>query len=80
MFSATMTEKIIQTAKKFMRANPKEIKISAEKNLTLHGLKQFYIDLSEDMKNKTFFSILHKINYDQVIVFCSKVKRAKYLN
>jgi len=38
MFTATLNEKIIETAKKFMRPNPKEIIITEEKNLTLHGL------------------------------------------
>jgi ATP-dependent RNA helicase UAP56/SUB2 len=80
MFTATLNEKITATAKKFMRENPKEIKINEEKNLTLHGLQQFYIDAPEEMKNKIFFSILHKISFNQVIVFCSKVSRAKFLN
>lgn len=38
MFTATLNEKITNTAKKFMRSNAKEIKINEEKNLTLHGL------------------------------------------
>lgn len=38
MFTATLNDKIVETAKKFMRENPKEIKINEEKNLTLHGL------------------------------------------
>ncbi len=38
MFTATLNDKIVRTAKKFMN-NPKEIKINEEKNLTLHGLQ-----------------------------------------
>lgn len=39
MFTATLNEKMIETAKKFMRENPKMIVINEEKNLTLHGLQ-----------------------------------------
>ena len=58
MFTATLNDKIVQIAKKFMKSNAKEIKINEEKNLTLHGLNQFYIEISEEMKNKILFSIL----------------------
>lgn len=32
------------------------------------------------MKNKVLFSILQKVNYDQVIIFTSRVDRAKFLD
>ena len=32
------------------------------------------------MKNKILFSILQKVSFDQVIIFCSKVDRAKFLD
>lgn len=56
------------------------IKIDEQKNLTLDGLKQFYANVEESMKNKTLFNILMKLTYNQVIIFCSKVDRSKYLN
>lgn len=80
MFTATLNEKMIEIAKKFMRENPKMIVINEEKNLTLHGLQQFYLKVGEQMKNKVLFSILQKVNYDQVIIFCSRVDRAKFLD
>lgn len=80
MFTATLNEKMIETAKKFMRENPKMIVINEEKNLTLHGLQQFYLKVNEQMKNKVLFSILQKVNYDQVIIFTSRVDRAKFLD
>lgn len=80
MFTATLNEKMTEVVKKFMRENPKMIVINEEKNLTLHGLQQFYIKISEQMKNKMLFSILQKVGFDQVIIFCSKVDRAKFLD
>lgn len=64
MFTATLNEKMIETAKKFMRENPKMIVINEEKNLTLHGLQQFYLKINEQMKNKVLFTILQKVSYD----------------
>jgi ATP-dependent RNA helicase UAP56/SUB2 len=58
MFTATLNEKITTVVKKFMRENPKMIVINEEKNLTLHGLQQFYLKVTEQMKNKILFSIL----------------------
>lgn len=80
MFTATLNEKMIETTKKFMRENPKMIVINEEKNLTLHGLQQFYLKVNEQMKNKILFAILQKVSYDQVIIFCSRVDRAKFLD
>ena len=80
MFTATLNEKITVTIKKFMRETPKMIIINEEKNLTLHGLQQFYLKVTEQMKNKILFSILQKVSFDQVIIFCSKVDRAKFLD
>ena len=56
------------------------IKIDEQKDLTLDGLKQFYANVEEKMKNKTLFNILMKLTYNQVIIFTSKVERSKYLN
>lgn len=64
MFTATLNEKMTEVVKKFMRENPKMIVINEEKNLTLHGLQQFYIKISEQMKNKMLFSILQKVGFD----------------
>ena len=54
--------------------------IDDQKRLTLHGLKQFYAELEEKQKNKMLFQLLHKVSYNQAIIFTSKVDRAKFLN
>jgi ATP-dependent RNA helicase UAP56/SUB2 len=79
MFSATMTEESRGICKKFMRS-PLEIFIDDQKKLTLHGLVQYYSNLLEKDKTKTLLSLLYKLNYNQTIIFCKSIERAKFLN
>lgn len=58
MFTATLNEKIKTVSQKFMRENPKLIVINKEQELTLHGLQQFYIQVTEQVKIKILISIL----------------------
>jgi ATP-dependent RNA helicase UAP56/SUB2 len=46
MFTATLSGDIKDTCRKFMR-NPTEVLIENESKLTLHGLKQYYCELTE---------------------------------
>merc|ERR1712141_932378 len=52
MFSATMAKEIRPVARKFTQ-NPTEIYVDDESKLTLHGLQQYYIKLTEQQKNKS---------------------------
>ncbi len=80
MFTATLNEKMKEVALKFMKDVHHIIYIDDQKRLTLHGLRQFYAELTEKQKNKMLFSLLHKVSYNQCIIFTSKVDRAKFLN
>lgn len=51
-----------------------------KKKLTLHGLVQYYSQLAEKDKTKTLLSLLYKLNYNQTIIFCKSIERAKFLN
>lgn len=79
MFSATMEKEARSIAKKFMQ-NPFEVYIDDESNLTLHGLKQYFIILKEDQKNRKLADLLDALNFNQVIIFMNKRERAKALN
>ena len=57
-----------------------EIFIDDQKKLTLHGLVQYYCQLQEKEKTKTLLSLLYKLNYNQTIIFCKTIERAKFLN
>jgi ATP-dependent RNA helicase UAP56/SUB2 len=80
MFTATLSEKMKETALKYMRAPYHVIFIDDQKRLTLHGLKQYYAEVNEKQKFKYLYGILSKVDYNQCIIFTSKVDRAKYLN
>jgi len=60
--------------------SPLEIFIDDQKKLTLHGLVQYYSNLQEKDKTKTLLSLLYKLNYNQTIIFCKSIERAKFLN
>jgi ATP-dependent RNA helicase UAP56/SUB2 len=78
MFSATLSEKIRPIAKKFMH-NPLEIYVDDQSKLTLHGLQQYYVKLSEKEKNKKLTDLLDALEFNQVVIFVRTVQRAHAL-
>ena len=80
MFTATLSDKMKETSLKFMRAPYHIIAIDDQKRLTLHGLRQFYVEVTEKQKFKYLYMLLNKIDYNQCVIFTSKIDRAKYLN
>jgi len=79
MFSATLADQMRAICKKFMH-NPLEIYINDGAKLTLHGLKQYYIELQEKEKNRKLVDLLDALEFNQVVVFVSSVRRASELN
>ncbi len=61
-------------------AQPFEIYVDKEEKLTLHGLRQYYIKLAEAEKNRKLNDLLDALEFNQVVIFCSKVERAIELN
>lgn len=78
MFSATMTEELRATAKKFMQ-NPQEIYVDQQSKLTLHGLAQYYCSLTEVEKIKRLSELLDFIEFNQCIIFTRSRDRAEAL-
>jgi len=79
MFSATLAKDIRPVCKKFMR-DPMEIYVDDEAKLTLHGLQQHYIKLNENEKNRKLNDLLDALEFNQVVIFVNKVKRASELD
>eukprot|EP00745_Piridium_sociabile_P029740 TRINITY_DN49119_c1_g2_i2.p1 TRINITY_DN49119_c1_g2~~TRINITY_DN49119_c1_g2_i2.p1 ORF type:complete len:214 (-),score=24.74 TRINITY_DN49119_c1_g2_i2:160-765(-) len=79
MFSATLQPDIRDICRKFMQ-NPMEIFIDDESKLTLHGLLQYYVSLTETEKNRKLNDLLDHLEFNQVIIFVKSVNRAKALN
>ncbi|KAL8501844.1 hypothetical protein ACS0TY_021092 [Phlomoides rotata] len=79
MFSATLSKEIRPVCKKFMQ-DPMEIYVDDEAKLTLHGLVQHYIKLSEMEKNRKLNDLLDALDFNQVVIFVKSVTRAAELN
>jgi len=79
MFSATLSKEIRPVCKKFMQ-NPLEIYVDDETKLTLHGLQQYYIKLTEAAKNRQLNDLLDTLEFNQVCIFVKSVQRANELN
>ena len=78
LFSATMPEQILYLTKKFMR-NPETILIEKE-NLTLDGIKQFYINVENELwKFETFCDLYDIISVSQTIVYVNTIRNAEEL-
>merc|ERR1711957_1058316 len=75
MFSATMTAETRGLCKKFMQ-DPHEIRVDEESRLTLHGLLQYYVKLSEKEKNRKLNDLLDSLEFNQVVIFVKSVQRA----
>jgi ATP-dependent RNA helicase UAP56/SUB2 len=75
MFSATLSKEIRPVCKKYCQ-DAMEIYVDDEAKLTLHGLQQYFIKLEEHEKNRKLNDLLDALDFNQVIIFVSKVKRA----
>ena len=70
LFSATMEPEFFRISQKFMR-NPINILIKKEE-LTLQGIKQFYIDCEvNDYKFETLCDLYSLISVSQTIIYCN---------
>jgi len=74
LFSATMPIEILELSQKFLR-NPTRILVKNEE-LTLDGIKQFYIMIEKDeWKFETLCELYDSMNVCQSIVYCNKKQR-----
>jgi len=79
MFSATMTKETRDLCKKFMQ-DPHEITVDNESKLTLHGLLQYFVKLTEKEKNRKLNDMLDALEFNQVVIFVKSVQRATALD
>lgn len=74
MFSATLSKEIRPVCKKFMQ-DPMEVYVDDEAKLTLHGLRQHYVKLRDNEKNRKLFDLLDALEFNQVVIFVKSVQR-----
>ena len=74
LFSATMPSSLFSLTEKFMR-NPINISVKSEQ-LTLEGIKQYYINLEGDgQKYDTLKDLFGVFSVSQCIIYCNSVRR-----
>ncbi|KAF2098021.1 putative ATP dependent RNA helicase [Rhizodiscina lignyota] len=79
MFTATLSAETKPVCLKFMQKETVPILVD-DAQLTLHGLKQFYIKLSEHEKNRKLNDLLDQLEFNQVIIFVKSTVRATELD
>ena len=79
MFSATLSKEIRPVCKKFMN-DPMEVYVDDDTKLTLHGLRQHFVNLKESEKNRKLFDLLDALEFNQVVIFVKSVQRCIALN
>lgn len=79
MFSATLPLEIRDVCRKYMK-NPFEILVDDENKLTLEGLHQYYVKVTEQEKLGKLLSIMDAVDFNQIIIFVKNIRRCKELN
>lgn len=52
-----------------------EVYVDDETKLTLHGLRQHYVKLNDNEKNRKLFELLDALEFNQVVIFVKSVQR-----
>lgn len=60
MFTATLSAEMKTTCRKFMR-NPIEVLIENESKLTLHGLRQYYVNVEDRQKIAKLMDLIDQL-------------------
>ena len=77
LFSATLPQDIMDISTRFMK-NP--LSILVKKNeLTLDGIKQYYIAIDEEWKLETIFDLYETLIINQSIIYCNTRKKVDEL-
>jgi len=79
MFTATLPKDMRAVCRKFCQ-EPLEVLVDDETKLTLHGLKQYYVQIDEKAKNRKLSDLLDGLEFNQVVIFTSRGNRAKALS
>lgn len=79
LFSATLPTELMALTNKFMR-EPLRILVKSEQ-LTLEGIRQYYIGLNEDgEKYETLRDLYQSLASSQCIIYCNSVRRVQDLH
>jgi len=77
LFSATMPKEIVNLSSNFMN-EPAKILVKNEE-LTLLGIKQYYITLKKEWKLETLMNLYKGLDISQAIIFCNNINGTENL-
>uniref|UniRef100_F1KY60 Eukaryotic initiation factor 4A n=1 Tax=Ascaris suum TaxID=6253 RepID=F1KY60_ASCSU len=78
LLSATMPAEVLEVTNRFMN-DPVRILVKKEE-LTLEGIRQFYIDVEkEEWKFETLCDLYQTVNVTQAVIFCNTRRKVDYL-
>jgi translation initiation factor 4A len=77
LFSATMPKEIVQLTSNFMN-EPAKILVKNEE-LTLLGIKQYYVTLKKEWKLETLMNLYKGLDIAQAIIFCNSKRGVETL-
>lgn len=78
LISATMPKDVLAVASNFMR-DPIRIMVKRDE-LTLEGIKQFYIDVNEEKyKFETLYDLYASLSITQAVIFCNTRRKVEQL-
>lgn len=75
LFSATLSADVRPVCRRFTQ-NPVEIFVD-EAKLTLYGLQQYYLQLTEKEKNRKLIDLLDALEFNQVVIFVNRPNNQK---
>ena len=77
--SATLPNEVLQMTTKFMAKNTIRILVKRDE-LTLEGIKQFFIAVEEDeFKFPTLCDLYDNLTITQAVIFCNEKKKVEWL-
>jgi len=79
VLSTTITPEVINISERFMKY---PVKISVKQNnLTLEGIKQFYINVEhEEWKLYTLYDLYETLSITQAVIYCNTKKKVEFLS
>ena len=78
LVSATMPAEVLEITKQLMN-DPIQILVK-EDELTLDGIRQYFVNVQEDWKISTMLDIFKVVGVSQAVVFCNAINRVKQLH
>ena len=78
LWSATITEDILEISTRFMR-HPRKVMVSREE-IAQENVEQYIVSVTDENRAASLFKILNKVNVDRGLIFCNTREKVDALN